>query len=59
MDKSQLVRIADIWLIAPFLAYAAIQSKLDQKEKSILLILGFLTLSYNARNYLRNIDKTL
>jgi hypothetical protein len=54
-DKSQSVRIADLWIVAPFLLYAAVSKSLSDRDKAYLLILGFLTFSYNAKNYLANL----
>ena len=54
-DKSQTVRIADLWIVAPFLLYAAVSKNLSDRDRAYLLILGFLTFSYNANNYLANL----
>ena len=55
-DKSQIVRVADLWIVAPFLVYAAVSDNLRPSGKAFLLILGLLTFSYNAKNFLSNLN---
>ena len=54
-DKSPTGRIADLWIVAPILLYAAVSKNLSDRDRAYLLILGFLTFSYNAKNYLANL----
>jgi hypothetical protein len=54
-DKSQQVRLIDIFLIAPFLVYIGYKAKgINKTERSLLYVLGISTLIYNANNYLKN-----
>lgn len=47
----QTVRLLDVFVVAPFLLYAA--TKTDNKAVSIgLVYLGFATAIYNGYNYL-------
>ena len=49
--KSQTVRLADVYLIAPFMIYAA--GKLKGNNQKIMLALGFATLIYNGLNFIK------
>ena len=53
-EKSQIVRLLDIFVIAPFLIYAAKKGSLNNLDKSALVILGVLTATYNYKNYVKN-----
>jgi hypothetical protein len=54
VQKSQTVRLIDIFVIAPFLAYVAFKGNgLEQYERLGLYILAVATLVYNADNYLK------
>ena len=33
-DKSQTVRIADLWIVAPFLLYAAVSKNLSDRDRA-------------------------
>jgi uncharacterized membrane protein AbrB (regulator of aidB expression) len=55
VSKSQTVRLIDVFLIAPFLIYIAYNNKnLKEWQMSGLYIIGFATLYYNLKNYLKN-----
>lgn len=52
-DKSQLVRLIDVFLLGPFLVwYAAKWGKGISKD--LLMVSGVLTSLYNGNNYLSN-----
>jgi len=54
VQKSQTVRLLDVYLIAPFLFYIAYTGKgLELWEKLGLYVLAVATLVYNADNYLK------
>ena len=53
-EKSQIVRLLDIFVIAPFLIYAAKKASLNNLDSSALVILGVLTATYNYKNYVKN-----
>jgi hypothetical protein len=54
VQKSQTVRLVDVFIIAPFLGYIAYTGKgLATWEKLGLYILAVATLLYNADNYLK------
>ena len=55
--KTQLIRLADITLIGPFMIYSAMRPKLTNSEKLILTGLGIATILYNGINYLKNENK--
>ena len=57
-QKSQVVRLWDIFFIAPFLVYIAYNSKgLKNWERAGIYFIGISTLLYNGRNYLKNKKK--
>lgn len=49
--KSQLVRIADVAFIGPFMLYAS--TKLKGSDKAIMAALGVATIIYNGINYIK------
>lgn len=51
--KTQLIRIADVAFVGPFMLYAAMRPKLTDSEKMILAGLGIATIIYNGLNYLK------
>ena len=54
-QKSQAVRLWDIFFIAPFLVYIAYNTKgLKNWERTGLYVIGITTLLYKGRNYLKN-----
>jgi len=54
IQKSQLVRLVDVFIIAPYLINLSQNKKLDKTNKNILMGLGLATLIYNGANYLKN-----
>jgi len=48
--KSQAIRLADVFVVGPFMLWAAI--KLGGRPGAVLAALGFLTIAYNGDNYL-------
>ena len=54
-SKTQYVRVVDVLLYGPYLAYIAFQKDyvFSNVEKIFLLFLGITTITYNARNMLR------
>lgn len=54
VQKSQTVRLIDVFFIAPFLGYVAYTGKgLETWERLTLYVLAVATLVYNADNYLK------
>ena len=54
-DKSQAVRLADVFFIAPFMMYYGFKAKgIHPLAKYTMIGLGVATLVYNGRNYLKN-----
>lgn len=49
--KTQLVRIADVAFIGPFMIYAA--TKLKGNDKAIMTALGVATMIYNGINFIK------
>lgn len=55
-EKSQIIRLVDVFFIAPVLMYSAYKSKdLPDSIRMIVSIIGLGTLVYNGNNYLKNI----
>lgn len=51
-NKTQLIRIVDVLILAPFLVYSGTRkSNLPKFFKMGLVVSGVLTGVYNARNY--------
>ena len=50
----QQVRLLDIFVVAPFCFYVAIQKSLSTPIRAGLVVLGASTLLFNANNYLKN-----
>lgn len=53
-QKSQIIRLADVFLIAPYLIYLSTKEKISSTDKGLLITLGLATLVYNGANYLKN-----
>jgi hypothetical protein len=53
-EKTQWVRLVDVFVYGPFLIYLSAQSSytFSVYEKAGLLFLGATTITYNLRNYL-------
>lgn len=50
--KTQLIRLADVGFIGPFMIYAA--TKLKGQDRAVMAALGVATIIYNGLNYLKN-----
>jgi hypothetical protein len=54
-QKSQAIRIIDIFVIAPICVYAGLKGKTLPKFIQLsLIIIGVSTFYYNGKNYLKN-----
>lgn len=49
--KTQVVRIADVAFIGPFMLYAA--TKLKDQDRAIMIALGLATIIYNGINFIK------
>lgn len=54
VQKSQIIRLADVFLIAPYLLYLSTKDKITNLDRNLLIVLGVSTLLYNGMNYLNN-----
>ena len=54
-EKTQFVRLLDVFVYGPILIYIALDSSnnLNNIFKIILIIMGATTISYNAKNFLK------
>ena len=50
--KTQLVRLADVAFIGPFMIYAS--TKLKGQDRQIMAALGLATIIYNGINFVKN-----
>ena len=55
-DKSQAVRLADIFLFGPLMIMGAVNKTPPKWMSAALIVIGVGTIVYNARNYLVNLD---
>jgi len=54
IGKTQSIRLADIFLLAPFMIYFGLKAKgVSKTEKSIMIVAGVGTALYNLNNYLK------
>ena len=54
-QKSQAVRLYDVFLLAPFLFYVGKKAKgISNLERNGIYAIAIGTLIYNARNYIKN-----
>jgi hypothetical protein len=55
-SKTQYVRLVDIFIYGPYLTYLAFQKEyiFSIVEKIFILFLGITTISYNGKNYVKN-----
>ena len=57
-QKSQAVRLYDVFLLAPFLLYVGYKAKgITKLERYGIYLIGISTILYNGRNYLKNKKK--
>lgn len=54
VQKSQIIRLADVFLIAPYLLYLSSKDKITNLDRNALIVLGVSTLLYNGMNYINN-----
>jgi len=52
MEKSQTVRLVDVFLIGPYLIFISQKKGLNNIDKQFLLVTGIATIFYNLSNYL-------
>ena len=57
IQKSQNIRLLDVFIIAPILIYAGSQKNLPKPLRISLYTIGIATAYYNGRNYLKNKKK--
>jgi hypothetical protein len=50
--KTQAIRLLDVFLVGPVMVGVAVSKKPKPILKKSLIVLGFLTIIYNLRNYL-------
>ncbi len=50
--KTQLIRLADVAYIGPFMLYAA--TRLKGQDRQIMAALGLATIIYNGINFVKN-----
>ena len=54
-QKSQAIRVIDVFVIAPICVYAGLKGKtLPKLIQFSLIIIGVSTFYYNGKNYLKN-----
>lgn len=54
-QKSQSVRLLDVFVLAPYLIYLAQKKELAKLDKQMLIIIAGATIVYNGRNYIKNV----
>jgi len=54
MQKSQAIRLWDVFFLGPFLIHISRKPGLTNAEKLILGLSGALAIIYNGRNYIDN-----
>ena len=57
-QKSQPVRLLDVYFNGPYLVWIALKGKVSRIDKVVLGGLGALTILYNLKNYVRNKNNT-
>jgi hypothetical protein len=54
IGKTQNIRLADVFLLAPFMIYFGLKARgVSKTEKSIMIVAGVGTAIYNLNNYLK------
>lgn len=51
-EKTQLIRLADVFVIGPLMIYAGLGRRVPRALKGALIAFGALTILYNGANYL-------
>lgn len=54
VQKSQNIRLVDVFVIAPICVYAGTQKSLPTWLRYSLITIGIATAYYNGKNYLEN-----
>ena len=55
-EKSQLVRLLDVFALGPFMVYFAYEAQnVDEAAKAFIAASGVTTVLYNGQNYLGNV----
>lgn len=55
MQKSQALRLWDVFVLGPFMLHLARKKQLTDLEAKVLMTFGVLTILYNSRNYFQNV----
>lgn len=50
---TQIIRLADVFLIGPILIYASFFKTLPTPLRILLFVIGVATIIYNGRNYIK------
>lgn len=58
LSDKQAVRLADVFLIGPFLIWVGFQFQLPKTIKIILIALGVLIILYNGYNFIQEDKKS-
>jgi len=53
-QKSQNIRLLDVFVISPIMIYGAYKSNMHPALRATLALFGICTIYYNAKNYLIN-----
>ena len=53
-EKSQTVRLIDVFILSPVLFYIALKSNYTITDRRIIFITALATLIYNYKNYIKN-----
>jgi hypothetical protein len=54
-NKTQIIRLIDVFFIAPFMIYFGLKAEnIPELNKDLMVGLGVLTALYNGNNYLKN-----
>ena len=56
-QKSQNVRLLDVFVLAPYLIYLSSKNNLSKLDKGLLIFIAGATIVYNGRNYIKNVTK--
>lgn len=54
IQKSQNIRLVDVFLLGPFMIWFGTKSKLPEWSKFVMIISGIYTIFYNANNFIEN-----
>lgn len=56
-QKGQLIRLADVFFIGPFLIYVGFKQGISKSDKYLLIGIGVATIAYNAYNFIEIYNK--